>query len=53
MEKNYTRLEELGDKLAEKDPLIDWELFRPIINGMCDNHTARGGRHNNNEIVMR
>jgi IS5 family transposase len=31
MEKNYARVEELGDKLAEIDPLIDWEVFRPII----------------------
>jgi hypothetical protein len=24
-------VELLGDKLAEIDPLIDWEVFRPII----------------------
>ena len=31
MVKNYARVEELGDKLAEIDPLIDLEVFRPII----------------------
>jgi IS5 family transposase len=51
MEKNYTRVEELGDKLAEIDPLIDWEVFRPIIREMYDNHTEHGGRHNNDEDV--
>ena len=52
MEKNYARVEELGDKLAEIDPLIDWEVFRPIIREMYDNHTEQGGRPNNDEIVM-
>jgi IS5 family transposase len=36
MEKNYARVKELGDKLAEIDPLIDWEVFRPIIREMYD-----------------
>lgn len=27
MNKQYARVEELGDKLAEIDPLIDWEIF--------------------------
>jgi len=31
MKKEYALLEQLGDKLAEIEPLIDWELFRPII----------------------
>ena len=52
LEKNYARVEELGDKLAEMNPLIDWEVFRPIIREMSDNHTERGGRPNNDEIVM-
>ncbi len=34
MNKEYARVELLGDKLAEIDPLIDWEVFRPII-GKC------------------
>ena len=52
MKKEYALLEELGDKLDEIDPLIDWELFRPIIREMYDNHTEQGGRPNNDEIVM-
>ena len=52
MEKNYARVEELGDKLVDIDSLIDWEVFRTMIREMYDNHTERGGRPNNDEIVM-
>src|SRR5664280_1628682 len=52
MRKEYALLEQLGDKLAEIDPLIDWEVFRPIIKEMYDNHTEQGGRPNIDEIVM-
>jgi transposase, IS5 family len=52
LDKEYARLEELGDKLAEIDPLIDWEAFRPIITGMYKNRTERGGRPNIDEVVM-
>jgi hypothetical protein len=31
MNKQYAREEELGYKLAEIVPLINWEVFRPII----------------------
>jgi IS5 family transposase len=47
MKKEYALLEQLGDKLAEIDTLIDWEVFRPIIREMYDNHTEQGGRPNN------
>lgn len=52
MNKQYSRVKELGDKLAEIDPLIDWEFFRPIVRGMYDNRSERGGRPNIDEIVM-
>jgi IS5 family transposase len=52
MNKQYARVQELGDRLAEIDPLIDWEFFRPIIREMYDNRTEKGGRPNNDEIVM-
>jgi transposase, IS5 family len=52
MNKEYEKVKELGDRLAEIDPLIDWEVFRPIISEMYDNHTERGGRPNNDEVVM-
>ncbi|MEG3224829.1 MAG: hypothetical protein BME94_04685 [Methanobacteriales archaeon Met13] len=35
-------LEELGDSLAEIDPLIDWEVFRPILADMFNNKTEKG-----------
>lgn len=34
MNKQYARVHELGDKLVEIDPLIDWEVFRPIVREM-------------------
>ena len=52
MNKQYARVKELGDKLAEIDHLIDWEFFRPIVRGMYDNHSERGGRPNIDGIVM-
>jgi len=52
MSKQYAWVQKLGDKLDEIDPLIDWEVFRPIIREMYDNHTTGGGRPNNDEIVM-
>jgi IS5 family transposase len=52
MNKEYERVKQLGDKLAEVEPLIDWEVFRPIIREMYDNRTERGGRPNNDEVVM-
>ncbi len=52
MKKNYACVEQLGDTLAEIYPLIDWEFFRPIIRSMYDNRTERGGRPNNDEIIM-
>ncbi len=51
MKKKYALVEQLGDKLGEIDPLIDWEVFRLIIREMYDNHTEQGGRPND-EIVM-
>ena len=51
MNKQYARVRELGDKLAEIDSLIDWDFFRPIVRGMYDNCSGRGGRPNIDEIV--
>jgi len=52
MSKQYARVQELGDKLAEIDPLVYWEVFRSIIREIYDNRTERGDRPNNDEIVM-
>jgi len=50
--KAYKEVEKLGDKLARIEPLIDWEAFRPIIQGLYDNKTPKGGRPNVDEVVM-
>lgn len=52
LDKEYSRVERLGDKLGEVEPLIDWEVFRPIVREMYNNRTERGGRPNNDEVVM-
>jgi IS5 family transposase len=48
----YRDIEKLGDRLAEVEPLIDWEAFRPIISGLYSNQGPLGGRPNVNEVVM-
>ena len=40
------------DKLAQIDPMIDWELLRPIVKELYRNDTEKGGRPNIDEIVM-
>ena len=52
LRKAYQRIQKLGDKLAKIEPLIDWEAFRPIIAGLFDNRSERGGRPNLDEVVM-
>jgi len=32
----YERVKRLGDRLSEIEKLIDWEAFRPIVEGMFD-----------------
>ncbi|WAM22635.1 MAG: IS5 family transposase (plasmid) [Candidatus Methanoperedens sp.] len=48
----YERVKRLGDRLSDIEKLIDWEAFRPIVSGMYDNKTEKGGRPNIDEIVM-
>ena len=50
--KAYQKIQKLGDKLAEIEPLIDWEAFRPIIQGLYDNQGPKGGRPNVDPVVM-
>ena len=52
LQKRYERVKKLGDKLSEIDSLIDWEAFRPIVNGLYDNKSEKGGRPNIDEVVM-
>ena len=48
----YKYVERLGDKLAKIESIINWEAFRPIIEGMYDNKSEKGGRPNIDEIMM-
>ena len=48
----YKETRKLGDRLAPVDSLIDWEAFRPIVQGLYDNKGPRGGRPNVDEVVM-
>ncbi len=34
------------------ESVLDWEAFRPIVGGMYDNKSKRGGRPNIDEEVM-
>ena len=52
LRKEYSKVEKLGDKLAEVDSLIDWEASRPIVSGMYKNQTWKGGRPNMDEMMM-
>ena len=40
------------DKLAQIDPMINWESLRPIVKELYRNDTDKGGRPNIDEIVM-
>ena len=48
----YKRVARLGDKLSELDSLINWKKFRPIVAGMYDNKSEKGGRPNIDEVMM-
>jgi IS5 family transposase len=45
------RLNELGDTLSGLKSLIDWETFRPIVEGIYDNRTEKGGHPNYEEVL--
>jgi IS5 family transposase len=45
-------LDELGDPLSGVKSLIDWEAFRPIMKGIYDNRTEKGGHPNYDEVLM-
>ena len=48
----YKAVEKLGDRLAEVEPLIDWESFNPIVAGLYINDGPQGGRPNVDPVVM-
>ena len=48
----YKEVHKLGDRLARIEPLIDWEAFTPILKGLYDNKSPKGGRPNVDPVVM-
>jgi len=48
----YKAVEKLGDRLAEAEPLIDWDAFRPIVAGLYTNDGPPGGRPSIDPVVM-
>jgi IS5 family transposase len=52
LKRQYDRVNELWDKLAEVTHLIDWEVFRPIIKKIYNNQSEKGGKPNTDEIIM-
>ena len=48
----YKKILKLGDKLAEVEPLIDWDAFRPVIQPIFDNQGPMGGRPNIDPVIM-
>ena len=48
----YKEVERLGDRLAEAEPLIDWEAFRPTLAGIYMNDGPQGGRPNTDPVLM-
>lgn len=52
IEKHYNEKLAKKDRLQEFNKLIDWERYRPIIQGMFDNKSTRGGRPNKDEVSM-
>ena len=50
--KAYQKIQKLGDRLAEIEPLINWEAFTPIIQPLYDNQGPKGGRPNVDPVVM-
>ncbi len=52
LNKEYKRLQSVGDRLAEIESLINWELFRLILEPIYNNRTASAGKPEADVIVM-
>jgi len=52
LQEEYQKIKQLGDKLAEIEPMIDWSAFVPIVQDLFDNKTEKGGRPNFDETMM-
>ena len=52
LRKAYQNVAKNGDKLAEVEPLIDWNAFTSIIQPMYSNQSPMGGRPNTDPVIM-
>ena len=52
LRKAYQNVAKNGDKLADVEPLIDWNAFTPIIQPMYSNQSPMGGRPNTDPVIM-
>ena len=52
IKERYENLLKVGDKLAEISKHVDWKAFVPIVSGLYDNKSEKGGRPNIDEILM-
>jgi len=52
LRKAYENVKKNGDKLAEVEPLIEWDAFTPIIQSMYGNQSPVGGCPNTDPVVM-
>lgn len=52
IKERYENLLKVGDKLAEINKNVDWKKFAPIVSGLYDNKSEKGGRPNMDESLM-
>lgn len=52
IKEKYENLLKIGDKLAEISKHVNWKAFVPIVSGLYDNRSDKGGRPNMDEILM-
>jgi len=48
----YDELSRYGDRLAEMGKLVNWECIRPLLDDLYTNNTEKGGRPNNDPVLM-
>ena len=52
LQERYKQVKDLGDRLGELAPLIEWESFREIVGEIYTNTTEQGGRPNIDIVLM-
>ncbi|KYC48691.1 MAG: Transposase DDE domain protein [Candidatus Methanofastidiosum methylothiophilum] len=52
IKERYEKLLKIGDKLAEISKHVNWKAFVPIVSGLYNNKSEKGGRPNTDELVM-